>query len=305
MWTRESAMVSSSASSEAAARALSPPRRRNSAFLRAMRRNPLGIVGLVIIIFVALVALCAPLIAPYGPTEQVAPRLEVPGTAYLLGTDEFGRDILSRVIYGSRISLYVGFVAVGLALVAGGTFGMVAGYFGGRIDTLLMRVVDILFAIPSLVLAIVIAGLLGPSLTNAMIAIGIVYAPIYARLVRGEVLAVRNHLYIESARATGVSDLGLIGRHILPNITAPLIVQTTLMLSTAILAEAALSFLGLGTQPPEPSWGTMLGSGRRYMELTLWVAIAPGIAIAITVLGFNLLGDGLRDALDPRLRGSE
>jgi ABC-type methionine transport system permease subunit len=163
----------------------------------------------------------------------------------------------------------------------------------------------ILFAIPSLVLAIVIAGLLGPNLTNAMIAIGIVYAPIYARLVRGEVLAVRNHLYIESARATGVGDLGLVGRHILPNIMAPLIVQTTLLLSTAILAEAALSFLGLGTQPPDPSWGTMLGSGRRYMELTPWVAIAPGIAIVITVLGFNLLGDGLRDALDPRLRGSE
>jgi peptide/nickel transport system permease protein len=298
-------MVSTSAASEAAARAMVRPRRRSSPFLHAMRRNPLGIAGLCIIVLVALVAVFAPLLAPYGPTEQVARRLEEPGPEYLLGTDEFGRDILSRVIYGSRISLYVGVVSVGLALLAGGTVGLAAGYFSGRTDTLLMRLVDILFAIPSLVLAIVIAGLLGPSLTNAMIAIGIVYAPIYARLVRGEVLAVRNHLYVESARATGVGDLGLIARHILPNIMAPLIIQTTLLLSTAILAEAALSFLGLGTQPPEPSWGTMLGSGRRYMELTPWVAIAPGIAIVITVLGFNLLGDGLRDALDPRLRGSE
>jgi peptide/nickel transport system permease protein len=298
-------MVSPSAASDVATQAIPLPRRRHSAFLRSLRQNPLGIAGLIIIAIVALVAIFAPLLSPYGPTDQVARRLEEPGPAYILGTDEFGRDIFSRVIYGSRISLYVGFISVGLAMLAGGSIGMLAGYFGGRTDTLLMRLVDILFAIPSLVLAIVIAGLLGPSLTNAMIAIGIVYAPIYARLVRGEVLAVRNHLYIESARATGVGDLGLIARHILPNITAPLIIQTTLMLSTAILSEAALSFLGLGTQPPDPSWGTMLGSGRRYMELTPWVAIAPGIAIVITVLGFNLLGDGLRDALDPRLRGSE
>ncbi len=298
-------MVSPSATSEAAALAIAPPRRRSAGFLHSLRRNPLGIAGLSIIVLVALVAIFAPLISPYGPTEQVARRLLEPSPEYILGTDEFGRDILSRVIYGSRISLYVGLVSVSLALIVGGTLGMAAGYFGGTTDTLLMRLVDIIFAIPSLVLAIVIAGLLGPSLTNAMIAIGIVYAPIYARLVRGEVLAVRNQLYVESARATGVGHLGMIARHILPNITAPLIIQTTLMLSTAILAEAALSFLGLGTQPPEPSWGTMLGSGRRYMELTPWVAVAPGIAIVITVLGFNLLGDGLRDALDPRLRGSE
>lgn len=280
-------------------------RRRDLAFLRSLRRNPLGIAGLTIIILVTLLAILAPLLSPHGPTEQVARRLLEPSSDYLLGTDEFGRDIFSRVIYGSRISLYVGLISVSLALVSGGVLGLIAGYAGGRIDTLLMRLVDILFAIPSLVLAIVIAGLLGPSLTNAMIAIGIVYAPIYARLVRGEVLTVRNQLYIESARASGVGDLGMVVRHILPNITATLIVQTTLLLSTAILAEAALSFLGLGTQPPDPSWGTMLGSGRRYMELTPWVAIAPGIAIVITVLGFNLLGDGLRDALDPRLRGSE
>jgi peptide/nickel transport system permease protein len=298
-------MLSSSATSDPTTRSVSAPRRRRAAFLRALRRNPLGITGMVIILLVILVALLAPLISPYEPTDQVASRLEEPSAQYVLGTDEFGRDIFSRIIYGSRISLYVGVISVGLALAAGGAVGMISGYVGGRTDNLLMRLVDILFAIPSLVLAIVIAGLLGPSLTNAMIAIGIVYAPIYARLVRGEVLSVRNQLYIESARATGVGDFGLIVRHILPNIMAPLIIQTSLLLSTAILAEAALSFLGLGTQPPDPSWGTMLGSGRRYMELTPWVAVAPGVAIVITVLGFNLLGDGLRDALDPRLRGSE
>ena len=277
--------------------------RRILSFIAALSRNTPGFVGLVITAFVVLTAILAPIISPYSPTAQVSRRLLEPGAQYLLGTDEFGRDILSRVIYGLRISLYVGAVSVGLSLVFGSTMGLIAGYVGGRVDTLLMRLIDMLFAIPSLVLAIVIAGLLGPSLTNAMIAIGIVYSPIYARLVRGEMLAVRNYAYIEAARAVGVGHVGLILRHFLPNIAAPLIIQTSLLLSTAILAEAALSFLGLGAQPPDPSWGAMLGSGRRFMELTPWVAIAPGIAIVITVLGFNLLGDGLRDALDPRLRG--
>jgi len=279
-------------------------RRRTLPFIAALSRNTPGLVGLVIIALVVLTAILAPIISPYSPTAQVSRRLLEPGARYLLGTDEFGRDILSRVIYGSRISLYVGVVSVGLSLVCGSTMGLIAGYVGGRVDTLLMRLIDMLFAIPSLVLAIVIAGLLVPSLTNAMIAIGIVYAPIYTRLVRGEMLVVRNYAYIEAARAIGVGHIGLILRHFLPNIAAPLIIQTSLLLSTAILAEAALSFLGLGAQPPDPSWGAMLGSGRRFMELTPWVAIAPGIAIVITVLGFNLLGDGLRDALDPRLRGN-
>jgi len=279
-------------------------RRRTLPFIAALSRNTPGLVGLVIIALVVLTAILAPIISPYSPTAQVSRRLLEPGAQYLLGTDEFGRDILSRVIHGSRISLYVGAVSVGLALVSGSIMGLIAGYVGGRVDTLLMRLIDMLFAIPSLVLAIVIAGLLGPSLTNAMIAIGIVYAPIYTRLVRGEMLVVRNYAYIEAARAVGVDHVGLILRHFLPNIAAPLIIQTSLLLSTAILAEAALSFLGLGAQPPDPSWGAMLGSGRRFMELTPWVAIAPGIAIVITVLGFNLLGDGLRDALDPRLRGN-
>lgn len=297
-------MTSPSAITDARAGGLPLMRRRTSPLIAALRRNVPGLVGMAIIALVVLAALLAPVISPYSPTAQVSRRLLEPSAQYLLGTDEFGRDIFSRVIHGSRISLYVGAVSVSLALAFGGALGLIAGYVGGRGDTLLMRLVDMLFAIPSLVLAIVIAGLLGPSLTNAMIAIGIVYAPIYARLVRGEMLAVRNYAYIEAARAVGVRPVGLIVRHFLPNIAAPLIVQTSLLLSTAILAEAALSFLGLGAQPPDPSWGAMLGSGRRFMELTPWVAIAPGIAIVITVLGFNLLGDGLRDALDPRLRGS-
>ncbi|MFQ3630775.1 ABC transporter permease [Roseiflexus sp.] len=297
-------MTSPSAITDARAGSLPLMRRRTRPLIAALRRNVPGLVGLAIVALVVLAALLAPIISPYSPTAQVSRRLLEPGAQYLLGTDEFGRDIFSRVIYGSRISLYVGAVSVSLALACGGALGLIAGYVGGRVDTLLMRLVDMLFAIPSLVLAIVIAGLLGPSLTNAMIAIGIVYAPIYARLVRGEMLAVRNYAYIEAAHAVGVRPVGLIFRHFLPNIAAPLIVQTSLLLSTAILAEAALSFLGLGAQPPDPSWGAMLGSGRRFMELTPWVAIAPGIAIVITVLGFNLLGDGLRDALDPRLRGS-
>lgn len=297
-------MTSPSAITDARTGSLLLQRRRTSPLIAAFRRNTPGLVGLAIIALVVLAALLAPVISPYSPTAQVSRRLLEPSAQYLLGTDEFGRDIFSRVIYGSRISLYVGAVSVSLALAFGGALGLISGYLGGRVDTLLMRLVDMLFAIPSLVLAIVIAGLLGPSLTNAMIAIGIVYAPIYARLVRGEMLAVRNYAYIEAARAVGVRPVGMIIRHFLPNIAAPLIVQTSLLLSTAILAEAALSFLGLGAQPPTPSWGAMLGSGRRFMELTPWVAIAPGIAIVITVLGFNLLGDGLRDALDPRLRGS-
>jgi peptide/nickel transport system permease protein len=272
--------------------------------LKILRRNPIGLMGAIIVLLVLIVAVIAPLISPYSPTVQIGRRLLLPNTRFFLGTDEFGRDILSRIIYGTRISLYVGAISVGLALLIGGMIGLVSGFFGGALDNLLMRLVDIVFSIPSLILAIAIAGLLGPSLRNAMIAIGIVYAPTYARLVRAAVLAIKNLPYIEAATLIGGTTLHTITRHLIPNITPLLIVQTSLLLSTAILAEASLSFLGLGTQPPDPSWGTMLGSGRKFMELSPWVAVAPGIAIVITVLGFNFLGDGLRDALDPRLRGS-
>jgi peptide/nickel transport system permease protein len=272
--------------------------------LKILRHNPIGLMGAIIVMLVVIIAIVAPLISPYSPTVQIGRRLLLPNTRFFLGTDEFGRDILSRIIYGTRISLYVGAISVGLALLIGGMIGLVSGFFGGALDNLLMRLVDIVFSIPSLILAIAIAGLLGPSLRNAMIAIGIVYAPTYARLVRAAVLAIKNLPYIEAATLIGGTTWHTITRHLIPNITPLLIVQTSLLLSTAILAEASLSFLGLGTQPPDPSWGTMLGSGRKFMELSPWVAVAPGIAIVITVLGFNFLGDGLRDALDPRLRGS-
>jgi peptide/nickel transport system permease protein len=270
--------------------------------VRLPGQHPIGMIGVVIITLVVLVAVSAPFIAPYGPTAQVSKRLLDPSAQHLLGTDEIGRDVFSRIIFGSRVSLYVGIIAVTLALSLGATTGIISGYMGGTFDNLVMRLVDLLFAFPGLVLAIVIAGLLGPSISNTMIAIGIVYAPQYARVSRSSVLSVKEELYIEAARTVGGRGTHIVIRHILPNIVAPLIVLTTLSMSTAILTEAALSFLGLGTQPPDPSWGAMLSTGRRYMEIAPWVAIFPGLAIMFAVLGFNLLGDGLRDALDPRLR---
>lgn len=266
------------------------------------RHHPIGAAGLAILLFVVLVAVGASLIAPFDPTDQRAKRLLPPGNVNILGTDEIGRDVLSRIIFGSRISLYVGVVAVSLAVAIGVPVGIMAGFVGGTFDSLVMRVIDIILAFPALVLAIVIAGALGPGVTNAMIAIGVVYSPAFARVSRGSVLAIKNELYVDAARTIGCRTSRVIGRHILPNILAPLIVLVTLQMSTAILTEAGLSFLGLGTQPPDPSWGTMLSSGRKFMELAPGLAIFPGLAIAITVLAFNFLGDGLRDALDPRLR---
>jgi peptide/nickel transport system permease protein len=265
-------------------------------------RNPIGLLGAVIVLSTVVIALTAPLIAPYAPDAQQAKRLLSPSWDHLLGTDELGRDTFSRIVFGSRVSLQVGVIAVAIALVVGTGLGVVAGFVGGRFDAFLMRLVDIMFAFPGLVLAIVIAGLLGPSRTNAMIAIGVVYAPGFARVVRGSVLSVMSEPYVEAGRVIGASSGRLVARHVIPNIVAPLIVMTTVYLSSAILAEAGLSFLGLGTQPPEPSWGGMLNIARTYMEIAPWMAIAPGLAIMIVVLGFNFLGDGLRDVLDPRLR---
>ncbi len=269
---------------------------------RLVARHPIGAVGAGLIAILVAVALLAPLLAPYQPAAQIAPRLQAPSQVHLLGTDEFGRDVLARIIYGARISIFVGLVSVGIAFMSGVTVGLLAGYFGGRLDHAAMRVMDIIFSFPALILAITITGILGPNLTNATIAIGIVYMPTFARLTRGTVLSVIQHEFVTAARALGASDSRVMLTHVLPNVTAPLIVQTTLNLSTAILAEAALSFLGLGTQPPDPSWGTMLGTGRRYMASAPWVAVFPGLAIMLAVLAFNLLGDGLRDFLDPRLR---
>lgn len=265
-------------------------------------RNPVGLVGLIIVVATVILAIGAPVFAPYNPANQDAERLLGPSLQHLFGTDELGRDTFSRIIYGSRISLAVGVFAVLIAFVVGGLLGVIAGFFGGKLDSLIMRFVDILFAFPGLILAIVIAGLLGASSRNAMIAIGVIYAPAFARVVRGSVLGVLSELYIESARVSGASTTAVIARHVIPNIVAPLIVLVTVYLSSAIIAEASLSFLGLGAQPPTPTWGGMLNAARMYMEINPWMAIAPGLAIMLIVLGLNFLGDGLRDVLDPRLR---
>jgi peptide/nickel transport system permease protein len=267
-----------------------------------VRRNTIGVVGAVIIAATGLVAFIGPLVWRADYADQAARRLLAPSAIHPLGTDELGRDEMSRIIHGAQVSLQVGMISVIIALAFGTITGVTAGFYGRTVDAVLMRGVDIMFAFPGLVLAIVIAGLLGPSRTNAMIAIGIVYAPAFARVVRGSTLSVLSLPYVEAARSLGLSDLRIVVRHLLPNILAPLIVLTTVYLSTAILTEAALSFLGLGTQPPEPSWGGMLNASRSYMERAPWLAIAPGMAIMVVVLGFNFLGDGLRDILDPQLR---
>ena len=270
--------------------------------VRLAQHHPIGAIGAIIVALVIVISVAAPLVAPYEASRMLGRRLQAPSARFLLGTDELGRDVFSRIIYGARISLYVGLISVGLGLLVGGFIGVVSGFFGGIIDNVLMRIMDIMLAFPGLVLAIVIAGLLGPSTTNAMIAIGIVYMPTFARIARGAVLGIKSEPYIEAAVLVGGTQRHIIRRHILPNIMVPMIIQSSLAMSTAILSEAALSFLGLGTQPPSPSWGAMLSSSRKFMELIPLLAIVPGLAIMIVVIGFNFLGDGLRDALDPRLK---
>jgi peptide/nickel transport system permease protein len=276
------------------------PRRRRLGFLGKWR-NPIGLVGAGIIVFNVLVALFGPYVWQVDPNELVATRFEAPSWDHPMGTDEIGRDTMARIIHGAQVSLQVGAISVSIAFVGGVVFGMLAGYYKGILDSVLMRIVDIMFSLPGIVLAIVIAGLLGPNRRNAMIAIGIVILPAFARVVRGAVLEVMGYPYTESARALGASGGRIMLRHVIPNITAPLFVLITVYLSVAILAEAALSFLGLGTQPPEASWGGMLSTARTYIDITPWLSIFPGAAIMLVVLGFNLLGDGLRDILDPRL----
>jgi peptide/nickel transport system permease protein len=267
-------------------------------------RNPIGLVGAAVVLLTVVVALAAPLIAPYDPDAQESERLLAPSWNNLMGTDELGRDTFSRIVFGARVSLQVGIISVFIALLIGAVLGIAAGFLQGRTDAWLMRGVDIMFAFPGLVLAIVIAGLLGASRTNAMIAIGLVYAPAFARVIRGSVLSVMSEPYVEAGRVVGSTNGRLVRQYVVPNIVAPLIVMISVYLSSAILSEAALSFLGLGTQPPEPAWGGMLNLARTYMEISPWMAIFPGLAIMIVVLGFNFLGDGLRDILDPRLRMS-
>jgi peptide/nickel transport system permease protein len=247
-------------------------------------------------------AVLGPTLAPRDPLQQdLSQRLRPPDAEHWLGTDEFGRDVASRLMYGTRLSLVVGLMSVGIGLALGGTLGLVTGYFGGWVDFVGMRLVDVMLAFPSILLAVVVVAVLGPSLTNAMIAVGIVSVPVYARLVRSRVLSIRAMQFVEADRAIGARDRRILVRTVLPHCTAPLMVQASLGLATAILDAAGLSFLGLGAQPPVPEWGAMLGHGREYVIHAPWILAAPGAAILLTVLGFNLVGDSLRDALDPRL----
>lgn len=268
-----------------------------------LQRNRIGALGASVVLLLLLVAILAPLLAPYDPIQMfLDQRLRPPGPHFLLGTDEFGRDILSRVIFGTRVSLQVGLISVSIGMVSGVFLGMIAGYYGGLVDNVIMRILDVFFAFPPILLALVMVAMLGPGITNTMVAIGVVYAPRFARVVRGSVLSLKEKEFIEAAQCMGARAGRIIFVHILPNASAPIIVQATLALAGAMLVEASLSFLGLGTQPPTPSWGTMLSSSRRYVELAPWASIFPGLAISLAVLGFNLFGDGLRDILDPRLR---
>jgi ABC-type dipeptide/oligopeptide/nickel transport system permease subunit len=277
-----------------------PPRFRNRVLARFLA-NPTAVAGAAIVLLFVLLAVFAPLIAPYDPSKTNFLMLrKPPSTTYWLGTDEIGRDILSRLIHGGIASLYAGVISVAIALAIGMPIGMIAGWFGGWVDAVISRATDALLAVPFLILAIALAAALGPSLTNAMIAIGLSQVPIFVRLTRGQVLTVKTEDYVEGARAAGVTNFRILLRHITPNITAPLLVQATLTVATAIIAEASLSFLGLGQQPPAPSWGSMLNTAKNYMDTAPWMSISPGLAICLVVLGFNLLGDGLRDALDPR-----
>lgn len=273
-------------------------------FFERLFKTRLSAVALAIIVLMILMAIFAPIIAPQKPDAvDFAAVLKGPSREHLLGTDNLGRDVVSRTIYGSRVSLQVGIIAVGISLIIGTVLGLVAGYMSGTfLDSLIMRCMDALLAFPTLVLALAITAALGPSLTNVMIAVGVVGIPSYARLIRGQVLSVGQHEYVEAARTSGASDARIIWRHILPNVTAPLIVQASIGVAFAILAEASLSFLGLGVQPPTPSWGGMLSIGKDYLQYAAWMALVPGAAIFLIVLAFNFLGDGIRDALDPHLR---
>jgi peptide/nickel transport system permease protein len=282
---------------DALPREASPGRRA----LRRLAKRRAALVGLVVVLSFIAIAILAPWLAPYDPlaTSWSAVR-KAPSAAHWFGTDEIGRDVLSRVIYGARASLLAGVVSVSIALSLGIPVGLLAGYAGRWVDALISRITDAMLATPFLILAIALAAFLGPSLTNAMIAIGISATPIFIRLTRAQVLSVKVEDYIEAARAVGNPHVRIAFRHILPNVIPPLIVQSTLAIAAAVIAEASLSFLGLGQQPPAPSWGSMLNTAKNYIDNAPWMAVWPGLSIFLLVLSFNLVGDGLRDALDPR-----
>ena len=289
-----------------------PSRRaRLAEFWYYFSENRGAVIGLVFFLFLVLLAIFAPLIAPHDPTQQYRDAVLVPPfwqeggrTDFLLGTDAVGRDMLSRLIYGTQFSLFVGVIVTTLSLVVGVVFGVLAGYFRGWVDTAIMRVMDIILAFPSLLLALVLVAILGPGLVNAMIAISLVYQPHFVRLARAAVMSEKTRDYVVAAKVAGAGNMRLMFKTILPNCMAPLIVQATLSFSSAILDAAALGFLGMGAQPPTPEWGTMLAEAREFIQSKWWVVTLPGVAILITVLAINLMGDGLRDALDPKLKRS-
>jgi peptide/nickel transport system permease protein len=266
--------------------------------------RPLFLGGLVVVLAVCIIAVIAPLIAPYDPIKIDLPnRLQPPSSAHLLGTDHLGRDLLSRLLYGTRVSMLVGVIIALMSAVVGGSLGLVAGFFGRMVDNILMRLCDMFFAFPPLILAMAIAASLGPSLQNTMLALVIVWWPRYARLARSQVLVLRELDYVQAAKAAGAGQVRIIMRHVFPNALSPVLIQTTLDVGQAILMAASLGFLGFGAQPPTPEWGLMASEGRVYMREFWWYPTFPSLMILLTVLGFNLLGDGLRDVLDPRQRG--
>ena len=277
-------------------------RPRVPAALRVLTRRKIVLVGLILVVVTAAVGVLAPVIAGNPTRMEVSARLQSPGSTHWFGTDDLGRDVFARVVYGARLSFVVGVAVVALALLVGLTAGLAAGYFR-RLDNVIMRVMDGLMAFPAIILAIALMASLGPSVTNVIVAIGVVYMPRVARVVRGSVLVVRETAYIEAARALGVRDVSIILRHVLPNCLSPVIVQGSFVFAAAVLTEAALSFLGVGVPPYIPSWGNILSEGRLYLQQAPWLVLYPGAAIMITILGLNLLGDGLRDLLDPKIRG--
>jgi peptide/nickel transport system permease protein len=271
--------------------------------LRRFSQEKTAVFGLIVIVLFALLAIFAPLLAPYNPLDQDIPNgLAPPSPEHWLGADKLGRDILSRMLFGARISLTAGLGVVALAALVGSAIGLIAGYVGGWLDEVLMRVTDIFFAFPSLILAMAIAGALGPSLQNALIAVAVVTWPVYARLVRGQVLVLRDREFVQAARAVGARHGLILRRHLLPNTLSPLLVQTSFDMGTTILAVAGLSFIGFGAQPPTPEWGVMISEGRNYITTHWWLTFFPAIGMLFAVAGFNLVGDGLRDVLDPRLK---
>lgn len=272
---------------------------------RRLKKNKMAMLGLTILVMLALTAIFADVIADYDTkviAQDIPNRLQGPSMEHWCGTDEFGRDIFARLVHGSRVSLVVGLISVSISLFIGGALGAIAGYYGGRVDNVIMRIMDIFLAVPSILLAMTIVAALGTSLVNVMLAIGVSGVPGYARIVRASVMSIKDQEFVEASRAIGAKSPTTIFREILPNCLAPIIVQATLSVAGAILSTASLSFIGLGVQPPSPEWGAMLSGGRNYLRDALQLTLFPGLAIVITILALNLLGDGLRDALDPRLK---